>query len=306
MAGCDTISIGGDPNWGLERVFLGWGGLGATLGAASALTAAELAALALTIPQALLVALLAAAGGYVLGVAIGQAIEWFSRLIDQNPSTITAAGLIVCAGKNTGFPPFNDNDWTFNVGNLAITDPTDLSVNEVRTRTAPGGYPAFPTIDPGTKAEILHCEIGSHIGDFAAIGTAVGSVAGAIAGGVIAGAIGCAVAGIFTFGLACLIAILIGVAVGAIVGGFVGDAVGAGLGWIADELSDFDKRGKEIHRGCQFFLTGSWVNDRGHQHNEIHDIERAVIIECGVTGAAAGALFGAAVGTGRHPQGPDP
>lgn len=242
----------------------------------------------------------------MIGVFVGHAVEWFTRLKDHNPNTITISGLIVCAGKNTGFPPFHDNDWTFNVGDLSVTDPTGLSVNEVRTRPAPTDWPAFPSIDESTHAEILHCEIGSRIGDYAAVGGAVGAVGGAVAGAVIGAAIGCVVAGIFTFGLGCLIAILVGALIGAVAGGVAGNAIGAGLGWIADELSDFDRRGKAIEQGCMMFLTGSWVNDIGHQHNEIHDIDRAVLIECGVGSTSAGLKLAAAVGIGRHPQDRDP
>jgi hypothetical protein len=62
-----------------------------------------------------------------------------------------------------------------------------------------------------------------------------------------------------------------------------------------------------VEAGCQMFLTGRWVTDLSHQHNEIHDLEAAVIIECGVTGATSSGLeLAGTVGTGRHPAGPDP
>jgi hypothetical protein len=55
------------------------------------------------------------------------------------------------------------------------------------------------------------------------------------------------------------------------------------------------------------FLTGRWVTDLSHQHNKIHDLEAAVIVECGVPySTSPGLEFGGAVGTGRHPSGPDP
>jgi hypothetical protein len=295
MAGCENINLGGNKNWGLERVLLGWGGLGATLGAAASLT----------FLSSFWVGVLGALAGYVIGVGVGFAVEWFSRLVRHNPGTITISGMIICAGKNTGFPPFHDNDWTFNVGNLTVTDPTTLSVDEVKTRVVESN-PAFPSIDASTRKPILHCEIGSRMGDGGALGGAIGTVGGAIAGGLIAAAIGCAVLGAFTFGLGCLLAILVGILIGAIVGLVAGNAVGVGIGWIADELSDFDKKGKAISQGCMMFLTGSWVNDKGHQHNEIHDIERAVIIECGISSSKDMLTFSAAVGIGRHPQDRDP
>ena len=57
-------------------------------------------------------------------------------------------------------------------------------------------------------------------------------------------------------------------------------------------------------------LTGRWITDSSHQHNEIHDVESAQIIECNdchldATGSASAGLI-AAVGIGRHPTGRDP
>ena len=96
------------------------------------------------------------------------------------------AGCVLCAGKNSGIPPFHDNDWTFNLGgpSLALLNPTiaGLDVQEIRTRDAPGNGPAETIVDPDTGLPALHCEIGSRIGDYAAVGGAIGSVAGAIAG----------------------------------------------------------------------------------------------------------------------------
>jgi hypothetical protein len=223
------------------------------------------------------------------------------------------SGCIVCAGKNTGFPPFNDNDWTFNLGpELALLSPTaaGLDVDEIRNRDAPGGGPAFGTVDPGNGAPALHCEISSRIGDYAAVGGAIGAVAGAIAGAIIGAAI-CAGLAIATLGLAIAVCALIVAALvlaGVAVGGFAGDAIGAGVGWIADELRDFDERGESIESGCVMVLGGRWVTDSSHQHNEIHDIETAFLVECRPDcrpGRESSELTGA-VGTGRHPQGRDP
>jgi hypothetical protein len=313
MAGCEPLPTGGDPAWGIKRVFLGWGGTGATLGAAAALTAAQLGGLALAAGSTAGIALLGAAGGYLIGVGVGNAIFWFTRLEENQPSPLTIQGRILCAGKNTGVPPFNDNDWTFNVGDLRVVTAPGPSVEALRTQ-APPGRQAFPSLNhPSTRCPgsvggepMLHCEIGSAVGDGAAIGGAVGSVAGAVAGGLIAAAVGCAVLGVFTFGLGCLLAILIGVAVGALAGLVVGDLVGAGIGWIVDQARDFDRRGKEIRCDCVMFLSGPWVTDIGHQHNEIHDIDRAVAVECDLGSVEEGLTVAAAVGTGRHPQGPDP
>jgi len=166
--------------------------------------------------------------------------------------------------------------------------------------------------DPRTNVPILHCEIGSHIGDYAAVGAAVGSVAGAVAGAAIGIAI-CIAAGIFTFGIGaalCLLIVAILILAGAVAGGVVGDGVGAVAGWIADKLSDFDEKGESVSEGCLMALTGRWVTDAGHGHNEIHDVQSAQLIECNnckdpKTGTSSAGLI-AAVGIGRHPTGRDP
>jgi hypothetical protein len=318
VSGCDTLHDGaGDNDAGQGRV-LGWvfGG-GALTAIAAFLEAAGVAGL---VGGALAVAFAAIAvaffAGAVLGFWIGWAVNWFDRLFVQNPSTITMSGCVLCAGKNTGFPPWNDNDWTFNLGgpSLTLLNPTiaGLDVQEIRTRDAPGNGPAETTVDPATHQPCLHSEISSHIGDYAAIGGAVGSVAGAI-GGAIAGAAICVAAGLATFGIGaalCLLVIAALIAAGAIAGGFAGDAIGAFAGWIADELSDFDTRGEAISRGCIMIFTGRWVTDSSHQHNEIHDIASAQLVECrdcqdDKTSKTSNGLV-AATGIGRHPTGRDP
>lgn len=317
MSGCDTKLDGaGNADAGRDRV-LGWVAGGAGLvGLAGFLSVAEVGVAGG--PAALVaigVVLAAAAAGAVLGFFIGFAVAWFDRLFVQNPSEITMSGCVLCAGKNTGYPPFHDNDWTFNLGgpSLAVDGPAGfgLTLDVIRTRAAPGGGPAFTVIDPASLQAALHCEIGSRIGDYAAVGAAAGSVAGAIAGAAIGAAI-CAALGLATFGigaLLCLLAVAIAIAVGAFAGGAIGNTIGAGIGWIADEVSDFDERGEAISSGCLMTLTGRWVTDSSHQHNEIHDIASAQLIECNdcvdATGSSSSGLI-AAVGIGRHPTGRDP
>ncbi len=197
MAGCDTRPREpGDHFASFKRVGFGWVGGSAGAGALLAylnivgeLGAASLgggpAAIALA---AIIVAALAAA---VVGFFVGFMVEWFfNRLKEQDPSSITITGLVECAGKNTGLPPLNDNDWTFNLfADFRVDGPVlpGLDTAEVRTRPAPGsGLPqAFETHDPNNGLEVFHCEIGSRMGDYAAVGAAVGSVAGAIVGGII-------------------------------------------------------------------------------------------------------------------------
>ena len=222
------------------------------------------------------------------------------------------------------------------MGSLALAAPVDLAVttpgavtqiDEVRTRPAPGSglAQAFKSCnsDPITVGgvnickpgeDVLHCEISSHIGNYCVVGGAVGSVAGAVAGAIIGAAI-CAALGLVTFGigaLLCAIVVAIAFALGAWAGGAIGEVVGSIVGAIQDAVTDFDKDGKtiEANMGCFFFVTGTWVTDISHQHNEIHDITAVSIVECGLgsssQGLAWGLAYGGAVATGRHPAGPDP
>jgi hypothetical protein len=320
MAGCEVKNQepGRDENAGQGRV-IGWVLGGAALGGLVAyLNAADIAGFAAGGTVGLLgLAILAvgALAGAILGFAIGWAVNWFDRLFTQDPSQITLGGCVLCAGKNTGFPPFNDNDWTFNLGgpSMAVLAPLDagLTLDEVRTRDAPGNGPAYAVVDASSGQQALHCEIGSHIGDYAAVGGAVGSVAGAVAG-AIAGAAICAALALVTFGiggLLCALIVVAAIAIGAAVGYFAGDAIGALAGYIADQLDDFDERGEAINRGCLMNFTGRWVTDSSHQHNEIHDIASAQLIECNqcdvATGESSQGLI-AAVGIGRQPTGRDP
>lgn len=316
MAGCSVEHVGPGDKDAAEGRVLEWVLGGAILGGiAGYLSAAGIAVAGPAALLALVVIALAALGGAGVGFFVGFAVNWFDRLFPQEPATITMGGCILCAGQNTGWPLFSDGDWTFNLGgrSLALLAPSGagLDVAEIRDRDAPGGGPAFPVRDPGSGQDALHCEISSHIGDFAAVGGAAGSIAGAI-GGALAGAAICVALGLATFGigaLVCLIIVALAIAIGAWVGGYAGAAIGAGLGWIADELDDFDERGEAITKGCLMSLTGRWVTDSSHQWNEIHDIESAQLIECNdchePTATGSGPLI-AAVGIGRHPTGRDP
>lgn len=321
MAGCDTTPEppGDDEAW--LKAVRNWATGGAIVGGLLAYLNIASAAPLVIGGAAAAVAVLAVAVGALAGATVagfvGYAVEWYRRLKVQNPETITVSALILCAGKNTGVPPFNDGDWTFNVGEeWAVVSPTDpgLTMEEVRTRAAPdsGLSQAFRTTDPNSDdptRPVFHVEISSQIGNFGAIGSAVGSVAGAI-GGMIAGAAICAALGVATLGIGfalCALIIAAGAFLGAVLGGLAGAAIGGGVGWIADQFTDFEARGRAVERGCQMFLTGRWVTDLSHQHNEIHDLEAAVVVECDVPGSISSGLeLAGAVGTGRHPSGPDP
>lgn len=328
MAGCETKNREGNYDWSKDRVGV-WSIIGAVgVGGLTYLYVADAFGLgALGGPASAVMALaiiVAAIAGAVLAGFVGQAFEWFNRLKEQDPKTITFVGWVACAKRNLGnptLPEVADGDWTFNIAptmpgvatatrDWAVEGPPGLSVHEVRTRTASGAEFAGRTTDPGIGPEfdILHTEIGSRIGDYAAVGGAVGSVAGT-AVGIAAGVAACAVVTALTLGLGialCALFIALGALIGALIGGMVGQLVGAGIGAIADALSDFNERGEAITHGCFVRLTGTWVTDRSHQHNEIHDITASQIIECGTAAATAPLETAGAVGIGRHPVGPDP
>jgi hypothetical protein len=321
MAGCGTNALTGDYYAHHKRVGR-WVAIAAI--ATAILTYMELASAAPILVGGgvaavyLAAIIVAAAAAAVIAFFVGFAANWFDRLHEQRPRTITVAGCIVCAGKNSGMQPFNDGDWTFNVADpLRLVSPTEagLDENEILTRGAPGSGldTAGRIVDPESGLLAFHCEISSHIGNWGAVGGAVGAVAGAIVGGIL-GAAACAALTVVTVGLgAALCALIIAALVlaGAAIGGLLGAAIGSAIGHGLDYLSDFDERGEAISPGCQMFLTGRWITDASHQHNEIHDVEAATIIECGVAcgevgAGSAGLRFAAAVGTGRHPQGVDP
>ena len=317
MAGCDTkTEAPGNYDWSADRI-TAWILIGGAGGAAWAII--ELIGTTFGWQAAVAVALAFVAGAG-LGFWVGNGVEWFVRLKEQNPKTITVSGMVLCAGKNTGIPPWHDNDWTFNLAHsrppvdLTLLAPNDgLVIGEVLFRAAPGSgqSQSYASLDPNLgNRRVFHCEIGSAIGDWSAAGGAVGSVAGTAAG-IAAGVGACVALGIFTFGIGaalCLLIIAALAAAGAWVGGLAGNLIGGGIGWLVDEFSDFDKNGKAISKGCVMKLTGTWVTDKSHQHNEIHDIESAQIVECGaaIAGAANPQGVVGMVGIGRHPTGPDP
>jgi MFS family permease len=316
MAGCDAHNLGGDNDAARKRV-ANWAAAFALIGAI---------AVFLNVLGALgWVALLAIAFGAVAGAAVGffvgSLVDWFTRLKTQSPESITIAGKVKCAGRNPfGLQPWTDGDWTCNMGELALAAPTDLvvtapgavtQVDEVRLRAASssGLAHAFPSFNEDEHTNnILHCEISSHIGSYSVVGGAVGSVAGA-AVGIAVGIAACIAAGIFTFGIGtalCALILAVLAAAGAVGGGLAGEAIGSVVGWIADELSDFDKNGKTIEssQSCLLFLTGTWVTDTSHQHNEIHEIKSVQVVDCGVRIQDPGVHpLGAVVAIGRQPAG---
>src|SRR5262249_6733613 len=118
MSGCSTKQVTGDDLAAHKQV-KAWAAAAGTL--AAVLTYAELSSSAPIVLTGGAAALLVLAVGFAflagaaLGFFIGFAANWFDRLHEQRPRTITVAGCIVCAGKNSGVQPFHDGDWTFNV-----------------------------------------------------------------------------------------------------------------------------------------------------------------------------------------------
>ena len=113
MAGCSVVHEGaGDPDAAQGRV-LGWVLGGAILGALAGYLSVAALGLALTGLVALLalgVVVFTALGLAIVGFFVGFAVNWFDRLFAHDPSNITMSGCVLCAGKNTGFPPWHDND----------------------------------------------------------------------------------------------------------------------------------------------------------------------------------------------------
>lgn len=322
MAGCSAHNVGGDNAASMKRI-IGYLLAAAAIGAAAGLIFALVnGAAGLT---AALILLFVALAGASLGFFIGSAVDWFARLKDQIPGTITIAGRAKCTGRNPfGFQPFSDGDWTCNMGDLALAAPTSLAVtapgavtqvDEVRLRAAPGSNlsQAFPSFNSDAHdVPILHCELSALAGDLSVVGGAVGSVVG-LALGIAAGIAACIALGIFTFGIGaavCALIIAILAAAGAFAGGAVGSLVGAFIGWLIDEISDFDKLGETIesNRNCLLFVTGSWVTDISHEHNEIHDIESVQVVDCPRIDVPKQPLVPnvmGAVAIGRQPAGGD-
>ncbi|MDQ3666527.1 MAG: hypothetical protein M3410_08095 [Acidobacteriota bacterium] len=315
MANCSlSIEPPGDKAWNKKRIWK-WIGLGFALGVVLGyLQIADLgtpAGIAILYVIGFLI-LTGAAVGLTVGY-IGNAWNWFrDRLKKQNPETITIAGLVVCKRRNLGGPNFfdpsvfEDGDWNFNVdAGFSVLMPLipGLDANEVRTRAAPGsGQPqAFRAFQTEDQRQVLHTEISSRIGDCSVVGGAVGSVAGLVAGAIL-----CGVLGLLTLGAGLLLCGLFMLA-GAYLGGQIGGLIGSLVGEIWDEISDFDERGEVVEEGACMSMTGTWVTDKWHQWNEIHDVESAQIMEiCGTAPAGAGVILMAAVGIGRHPTGRDP
>ncbi len=303
MAGCSAHNSGGDSSASMKRI------LGYLAGTAVAgMIAAVIFALTAGVAGWALLAIVAlgAVAGAALGFFVGSAVDWFNRLKEQSPSTITISGVARCTGRNPfGWQPFSDGDWTCNMGDLVLLAPSDLPVtasgaasqtDEVRLRAAPGSglSHAFKSFNesacdpdhPGEcKTDVLHCELSALAGTFSVVGGAIGSGVGFVLG-IVVGVIICIVAGIFTFGIGaaiCAVIVALLAAGGAVAGGIVGSGLGAFIGWLVDEIRDFDKLGEviEANRICTLGITGRWVTDISHEHNEIHDIESVQIIGCG-------------------------
>ncbi|MDP9464720.1 MAG: hypothetical protein M3P52_08860 [Actinomycetota bacterium] len=312
MGGCSTESPlnVGDYEWGKDRVTL-WALVGALASLPFFVWAALVAAAGVgPAALAILAAIVAAAAVGVTSMFVGYGVEWFSRLKEHNPSQITFYGWVDCALRNLGWPAIpslDDGDWTFNLVERSsvspktwkVVTPGVASVDEVRTKVAPGAERAENSHNPA-GVDVFHCEISSSIGNGAALGGAIGAPVGIAAGAVL-----CGVLGLFTFGLA-LLACAALLLLGAAAGGTLGQAIGGGIGAIADAANDFDRQGEAINTGCYVALTGTWVTDRSHQHNEIHDIKSYSIIDCGIHVEEGPLHFAGAVGIGRHPTGPDP
>jgi membrane protein YqaA with SNARE-associated domain len=249
---------------------------------------------------------------------------YFNRLKEQNPSRITINGMVFCTEKNPfgiqlpPFKPSTDGDWVCNLGGdssqFRFVWPPDLAIivtgattqlDEVRMRPADDSnlQRAFKSYDDSDRTkDSIHCEISSQIGNYAVVGGAIGSVLVAAAAIIIA-AILCAFALVVRVFIVALAAVL-----GSYLGALVGQLIGAGIGQLVDHLSDFDKLGKNIesNSNCLLAISGTWVTDIFHQHNEIHDIEAVTILCTPTDPTTPPILLASAVSIGRCPAGGNP
>jgi hypothetical protein len=123
---------------------------------------------------------------------------------------------------------------------------------------------------------------------------------------LIAGLILCGALSLITLGAGLLFCGLF-MLFGSWFGGQLGGLIGSGVGWVWDQIEDFDERGEVVEEGSCMSMTGTWVTDKWHQWNEIHDVRAAQVMEiCGAAPAGSGVILMAAVGIGRHPTGKDP
>ena len=164
--GCDAKpkAPGDDDAWlkYIEKWFLGGLAIGGILSYLNIAGAAPVVLSGGAATLAVLAVIIGALAGGTLAAFIGYAVEWSRRLKVQNPSQITIDAFVLCAGKNSGVPPFNDGDWTFNMAiPFTITDPLDagLTMPVVRTRAAPdsGLATAFESVDGGV--DVFHVEL---------------------------------------------------------------------------------------------------------------------------------------------------
>lgn len=300
-----------------------WGLLGATLG--GALSSWILLYFFGLLPSFSLVGLsilLFSAAAFVITASIKSAYDtYFARLKEQNPNRITLNGMVACTQKNPfgiqlpPFTPSTDGDWVCNLGGdssqFRFVWPQDLAItvagatsqlDEVRMRPADDSdlQRAFKSYDdPERTKDIIHCEITSNIGNYSVVGGAIGSVL-VTAAAIIIAAVLCA----FTL-VVCIFIIALAAAIGSYLGALIGQLIGAGIGQLVDHLSDFDKLGKNIeaNSNCLLAISGTWVTDIFHQHNEIHDIEAVTILCNGTDSTTPPILLASAVSIGRCPAG---
>jgi hypothetical protein len=160
------------------------------------------------------------------------------------------------SGKtNTGIPPLNDNDWTFNLGEpFHLLDPiiAGLDVTEIRTRSAPGAG-AVQLFTDGAAASRHSIARSARISGVA-LPWAPRSDRSPARLRARAPRL-CVVLALATFGLGaalCLLIVAAAILAGAALGGIIGDAIGGVAGW--------DRRRDHCRR--RFHRPSTWATVR--------------------------------------------
>lgn len=305
----------GDPSESAETCELPWyqafSALCAGVGTlAGAIAAAALSGAALTFVGAAWAGTGAIVGALIAYCACRMSAGRLPRIQPAgDPSTgeTAVAGVVIDLGRALALFPFGDGDYLFNikcVDRRFLTPQSDGTAACVRNKSLADG------------PEYLHCEITSNVTLYgcagaiagAAVAAAVGVPAGVAAGAAVAAA--CLATGIFA-PLCILAAILVALLVSAAItgaGALAGGAVGSGLGLAADEVEDQvgDAAADALHEGDAVIFSGDWVTDADHGWNEIHDINRAMVIDGGFDDCDRFRKVASALAAGlyRHPRDP--
>ena len=245
------------------------------------------------------------------GLAVLGAIAGFcncrmsrDRLPLKADGDTSVLGVVIDVGRSGTYFPFGDGDFLFNI---KCVRPEHVVQDADCVRHKASGV------------EYLHCEITSNVTLYGCAGAYAGAIAGMAVGvptGAAAGAAvaaGCIATGIFA-PLCIIAAIIVAAIISAAISGagaLGGAAIGSELGVAADEDENVlgDPGADVVKEGDLVVFSGDWVSDADHGWNEIHDIERAMVLANNIqlcdqawkTAAAAGLGLKKHAKTGGQP-----